>query len=114
MLNSRLLQHHSSKASILRCSIFFIVQLSQFSKVLQERGSPCAPWGALETSEEGGRRGASSPGCSRSRWPGTAGGGARVSVPHREQGRRGWSLSAGRPRGASPSAPSHPPRPPRI
>ena len=62
--------------------------------MLQERGSPCAPWGALETSEEGGRRGASSPGCSHSRWPGTAGGGARVSMPPREQGRRGWSLSA--------------------
>ena len=29
LLSQRTLQHHSSKASILRCSAFFIVQLSQ-------------------------------------------------------------------------------------
>ena len=43
----RLLQHHSSKASILRCSAFFIVQLShpyiQFSSVTQSCPTLCDP-----------------------------------------------------------------------
>ena len=45
-----LLQHHSSKASILRCSVFFIVQLShpyissvQFSSVTQSCPTLCDP-----------------------------------------------------------------------
>ena len=46
-----LLQHHNSKASILRCSAFFIVQLSHIYSVIKNNEVPTqtTAWMGLET-----------------------------------------------------------------